>query len=65
MRIHYANELQKTAEWISGKALDLEKLHEEQIYYNKIQRKIRTVMNLRVYHPDVYGKSSYCTYAPC
>lgn len=55
MRIHYANELKKTAEWISGKELDLERLHQEQLYYNRIQRKIRTVMDLRRYHPTYMG----------
>lgn len=55
MRIHYANELQKTAKWICGKELDMDRLHEEQVYYNKIQRKIRTVLDLRVYHPMYMG----------
>ncbi len=55
MRIHYGKELEKTAEWISGKKLDLDRLHEEQVYYNRIQRKIRTVLNLRVYHPMYMG----------
>lgn len=55
MRIHYAKELEKTARWISGKELNLERLHEEQVYYNRIQRKLRTILNLRVYHPMYMG----------
>ena len=51
MRIHYAKELEKTAKWISGKELDLDRLHKEQVFYNRIQRKLRTILNLRVYHP--------------
>lgn len=55
MRIHYAKELEKTARWISGKELDPDRLHEEQVYYNRIQRKLRTILNLRVYHPMYMG----------
>lgn len=55
MRIHYARELEKTAKWISGKELDLDRLHEEQVYYNRIQRKLRTIMDLRRYHPMYMG----------
>lgn len=55
MRIHYAKELEKTAQWITGKELDLDRLHEEQLFYNRIQRKLRTILNLRGYHPMYMG----------
>lgn len=51
MRQFYWDEYTRAAEWISGKPVDKEKLKFELHRYNRIQRKVRTVMNLRRYHP--------------
>jgi benzoyl-CoA reductase/2-hydroxyglutaryl-CoA dehydratase subunit BcrC/BadD/HgdB len=55
MRKHYKNEIVKTIQWMTGKEPDLEELRRQQIYYNKIQKKIRTLLNLRAYHPTYMG----------
>lgn len=47
---HYINEVKKTAEWINGKPLDEEKLGRQIKRYNRIMRKVRTIMNLRRSH---------------
>lgn len=39
-----------TAKWISGRELDLDKLYKEMKRYNRIVRKVRTIVNLRLNH---------------
>lgn len=39
-----------TAKWINGKELDIDKLYSEMKRYNRIVRKVRTIMNLRLNH---------------
>lgn len=43
-------EYKKAAEWLSGKPLNEEKLRYEMKRYNRILRKIRTILNLRKKH---------------
>ena len=45
-----------TAKWISGKKLDVNKLYQEMKRYNRMVRKVRTIMNLRLEH-NTYIKS--------
>lgn len=52
----YSDEVKKAAEWINGKPLDEEKLGIELKRYNRVMRKIRTIMNLRRKHAT-YMKS--------
>lgn len=43
-------EYQSAAQWLSGKSIDKEKLRHEMKRYNRILRKIRTILNLRKKH---------------
>ncbi|MBP5554440.1 MAG: 2-hydroxyacyl-CoA dehydratase [Lachnospiraceae bacterium] len=52
---HYRDEYLKVIDWAAPGKYDAEKLRSELIFYNKIQRKIRTVFNLRAYHPTYIG----------
>lgn len=56
MKAHYRKEIIKAIEWISGKKPDLDAIHEEQVYYNKMKKKIDRFLDLRVKHPT-YIKS--------
>ena len=50
LREHYKQEMERLAEWIWNQPIDKERLREEMKRYNRIQRKIRTIINLRRYH---------------
>lgn len=52
---HYRDEYIKAIEWAAPGRYDPEKLRTELVFYNKIQRKIRTIFNLRAYHPTYIG----------
>lgn len=56
LKEYYSDEYRKAAEWISGEPVDEHKLSLELQRYNRIQRKARTIINLRRYHPT-YMKS--------
>lgn len=47
----YVNELRETAEWISGKPLDEDKLEREIRRRNRYMHKVRRIMELRLQHP--------------
>lgn len=55
MKDFYRTQLISTVRWITGKEPDLEKIHREQVFYNKIQRKLRKVLDLRAEHPTYIG----------
>ncbi len=55
MKKHYYSELWKVIEWIGKEDFDPEKLRQEQKRYNRIQKKIRIILNLRAYHPTYIG----------
>lgn len=52
---HYRNEYDKVFKWAGKRHYDPKKLREQLIFYNKIQRKIRVILNLRAYHPTYIG----------
>ena len=55
MRKHYYNELLKAIEWIGKENYDPKRLRQELKRYNRIQKKIRIILNLRAYHPTYIG----------
>lgn len=55
---HLRENIIETIRWISGKEPDLESIRREQIFYNKIQKKLRYVLDLRAKHPTYIGSLS-------
>ncbi len=55
MRKHYREELIKLVKWINGKEPDLDLIKKQMAFYNKVLRKIRTILNLRLKHPTYMG----------
>jgi benzoyl-CoA reductase/2-hydroxyglutaryl-CoA dehydratase subunit BcrC/BadD/HgdB len=50
-----ASQLYDTIKWLTGKEPDLDRMREEMLIYNNIQKKVRKILSLRLEHPTYIG----------
>ena len=60
MRIHFKNELLRKIDWLNdGAPPDYDGMKREQIKYNRVQKKLQEIVELRFEHPTYMSSLSY------